>query len=232
MKIAICDDDKAILHMTKKTIEKMLETKYEVVIFDNAHDFLKYADDNRIEMAFVDIEMGKISGIDVVKKLQIIQPRCQVIYYTNYLQYATDVYETDHCWYLLKDQLEDKLPNIIRKVEENLIRQNEVFIIDDGEGASVIEMQNIKYIERSYKTTYIYCTSEVFETGKKLDDIYPQLNALFFVRCHKSFIVNFSYVKQYTRTMLELKSGENIPISRTYIATVRDAFINWGRTQK
>lgn len=233
MTIAICDDDVAILQETQKIVSNyMQDGDCTVVDFDTPMDLLSFAKNNDIDLVFMDIELGPKSGIEVVKELQIMQPDCQAVYYTNYIQYATDVYETNHCWYVLKGQLEQRLPDIIHKVEEKLNRKTEILIVRENGTNRIVEAQQIMYIERSYKVSYIHTVGGIVEAGEKLDELFAKLNPTYFVRCHKSFIVNFFFVKQYARMELQMKNGESIPISRQNIVSVRDAFLNWGRLQR
>lgn len=233
MTIAICDDDVAILQETQKIVSNYMQDRdCTVVDFDTPMGLLSFAKGNDIDLVFMDIELGPKSGIEVVKELQIMKPDCQAVYYTNYIQYATDVYETNHCWYVLKGQLEQRLPDIIHKVEEKLNRKTEILIVRENGTNKIVEAQQIMYIERSYKVSYIHTVGGIVEAGEKLDELFVKLNPTYFVRCHKSFIVNFFFVKQYARMELQMKNGESIPISRQNIVSVRDAFLNWGRLQR
>lgn len=233
MQIAVCDDDKAILTTTKRTIEQYSERRdYTVVDFEMPEELLAYAKTNRFDMVFMDIELGEISGIEVVKKLLKIQPDCQVIYYTNYLHYATEVYETEHCYYLLKGELQKRLPDIILKVEEKLARRKEKLIIKEGDFAKVIEAERIVFIERINRNSLIHTAEETIETRETLDEIYIRLNPVYFVRCHKSYIVNLTCITQYSRMELKLRTGQTLPISRQNIEKVRNLFLDWGRRQR
>ncbi|MBQ9068557.1 MAG: hypothetical protein IJ131_05755 [Eggerthellaceae bacterium] len=49
------------------------------------------------DLVFIDIEFdGKPEGIAAVREINERVPNCQVVYLTNYLQYAVDVYQANH----------------------------------------------------------------------------------------------------------------------------------------
>ena len=66
---------------------------------DNA---IRFAKDNKVHLAFVDIEMGRVSGLDVCRKLMEIEPHTNIIFLTAYSQYALDAWKTDACGFLEK----------------------------------------------------------------------------------------------------------------------------------
>ena len=55
-----------------------------------------------VELAFVDIEMGSVSGFDVINELLQISPRTNAVYLTAYPSYALDAWETDACGFMVK----------------------------------------------------------------------------------------------------------------------------------
>lgn len=85
-----------------------------------------------------------------------------------------------------------------------------------------INQSQIRYMERSKRTTNIHTVKEVITTSEKLDDLLKRMSGDIFVRCHVSFAINILYVKTFCRTVAELERGEKIPISRKYCQSVRD----------
>ena len=70
--------------------------------FTNATEAIEYAKANHIALAFLDIEMGSISGLDVCRKLLEINPRINVVYLTAYKEYSFDAWSTGACGFMLK----------------------------------------------------------------------------------------------------------------------------------
>lgn len=233
MRIAVCDDDTAILTATKNILENYCrDGNTEVVNFDNPEKLLSYVRSEKPDVVFMDIELGETNGIETVKKLLDISPDTQIVYYTNYIYYATEVYETEHCWYLLKSDLKRRLPDIIKKVEERLAEKREKLVITKFGSANIIDAEKILYVERANRITLIHTEEEEIQTRETLDEIHDRLNRVRFVRCHKSYIVNLSYVSIYNRLHFQLYNGETIPISRQNIEKVRTAFLDWAGRQR
>ncbi len=61
-----------------------------------------FARANKVQITFLDIEMGRISGLDVCRELLEINPRMNVIFLTAYREYALDAWDTGACGFLVK----------------------------------------------------------------------------------------------------------------------------------
>lgn len=231
MKIGICDDEPRILEETKSILEAYLNgsANHSVISFLTSADLLSFAKKDRLDLVFMDIELKETTGIAAAKKLSLILPDCQIVYLTNYIDYAVDVYETDHCYYLLKGQLKDRLPDVMKKVESRLKMLHEHLIIDSKSRKYVIPSREICYIESNKHLTFVHTQTESIETAEKLDNIADRLNSTTFVRCHKSYLISLNYIKTYSRQKFTLKQDIEIPISRRYIKSAKEAFLLWSK---
>ena len=70
--------------------------------FTRPSEALAYAQKNRIALAFLDIELGKTSGMDLCRTLLKINPRTYVVYLTAYTEYSFDAWSTGASGYMLK----------------------------------------------------------------------------------------------------------------------------------
>jgi transcriptional regulator with XRE-family HTH domain len=70
--------------------------------FMKASEAIDYARDNRISIAFLDIELGSSSGIDLCYTLMDINPLTNVIFLTSYPDYALKAWNTTACGFLVK----------------------------------------------------------------------------------------------------------------------------------
>ena len=125
MKIYVCDDDA----FERKTTVDIL-THYcqkenipvNVTAFESGRSMFAYSDSHDggqgSDILLMDIEMREENGIEIVSRVNQIWPDCQVIYLTNYLSYSLDVYDTKHVYYVLKDQLKTRLPEVLKKALE------------------------------------------------------------------------------------------------------------------
>ena len=70
--------------------------------FTNPLEAVAFSRKTRVDLAFVDIEMGQYSGLDICKELVAINPKINVIYLTSHVDYALDAWATGACGFMLK----------------------------------------------------------------------------------------------------------------------------------
>ena len=99
--IIMVDDRKIILNGGLPVLEAALP-KVVVTGFTSPAEAVKYARNNRVAMAFLDIELGKTSGLDLCRTLLEINPHTNVVYLTAYSDYAFDAWNTGASGFMLK----------------------------------------------------------------------------------------------------------------------------------
>ena len=201
--VGICDDDNIWLEESKEIIIKFAQkTKIELQIqcFSNKTQLLGYSG-TPLDALFLDIELGNNeNGIHLAKRLNTHWNDCKIIYMTNYLYYATEVYDTEHIWFILKSQFEKKIKDVFNRILHDKGKQQEKIVLKTiGKQMMSVAPADIYYFEREKRTTRVVTTWGEYQVWDKLDDIMKQLPELDFSRCHNSFIVHFRYVQELQR---------------------------------
>ena len=99
--IIIVDDNLTIIPDSLFTLEKVMPNAV-ITGFNRPLEAIRYAEVNRIDLAILDIELGKVNGLDLCHKLLEINPCTNVIYLTAYPDYALDAWGTDACGFMVK----------------------------------------------------------------------------------------------------------------------------------
>lgn len=101
MKIMIVDDEVLALEDFEDTCRE-LGINDEIVKFSNPLDALGYVAVNKVDIAFLDIEMPIIKGIDLAKRIKGISPNVKIIFSTGYSEYALEAFSADAVDYIMK----------------------------------------------------------------------------------------------------------------------------------
>lgn len=99
--VIMVDDNKIIINGSLPIIEQVIPNA-SVTGFIDPSEAVEYAKENRVSLAFLDIEMGTISGLDVCRELLKINPRTNVVYLTAYSGYSLDAWSTGASGFMLK----------------------------------------------------------------------------------------------------------------------------------
>lgn len=73
-----------------------------IVGFEWPSEAIEYARVNRVALAFLDIELGGESGLDLCRALLDINPRTNVVFLTAYAEYSLDAWDTGASGFMLK----------------------------------------------------------------------------------------------------------------------------------
>ncbi len=231
LRIGICDDDVDALESTQRIIERYCGKKNEDVLIvcfrcgQELIDFLKVHIRESLDLIFMTIEMKKLNGIETTTIINELYPKCRIVYITNNIMYASDVYVTRHEHFILKEELEKRLLEVFEKMREV---QKKKYNHSTG-----IRKQDIIYIERYKRKTYFKTVHSVIKTEITLNELMNLKNwPSSFVRCHNGYVVNMDRVKAYYRNMFIVQTGEKVPISRSYIDAVSQAFEKWSKSRR
>ena len=101
LNVIMVDDEKIILRGGGSILEQAIPAA-EISLFTSPAEALAFARQNRVALAFLDIEIGRVSGLDLCRELLTVSPRTNVIYLTAYREYSFDAWATGACGFLLK----------------------------------------------------------------------------------------------------------------------------------
>uniref|UniRef100_UPI004057BB45 LytR/AlgR family response regulator transcription factor n=1 Tax=Acetatifactor sp. TaxID=1872090 RepID=UPI004057BB45 len=228
LKIAVCDDNKVDQDYVIDLLRKYADEKgiiLEIHAFISAEQFLfQYADEKDYQIIVLDIEMEKMNGVELAKKLREDNREIQIFFITGYPDYISEGYEVEALHYLMKPVSGQKFFKVMDKAVANLkVAEKVLFIQGNGEMLKVLA-KNIYYVEVFSHSCIIHTTEGDIETQMSISDL--EKNFLEgFIRVHRSYLVNLEQVKKIARTEIFLENGSTVPLARRKYKDVNIAFI-------
>jgi len=119
---AIDDEENALEYIIRKI--KSAEPDAEVHGFNSAADALKSAQELPFDVAFMDIQMPGITGIELAKKFKKMNPKANMIFVTGYSDYTMDAFSVDASGYLLKPATKEQVRHALDNLRYPLIVDN------------------------------------------------------------------------------------------------------------
>lgn len=228
--ITICDDIALHReHAAAVTAAALSEECLEINEFSQAQNLLDaVAEDNYCpDIAVLDIKMDDMDGIRLAKKLNELVPHCQIIFLTAYLDYATEVYEAEHSYFVLKQHMDTRLPEALKKACLNLasrLAEAPCLTIKDRRSVTKIPVRDILYMERVGRKTRIVAQSGERWTIQSPAELLQELESSPFIRCHQSYWVNAQAIFSLKENEFILIGETAIPLSRTFRHEAKEAF--------
>ncbi len=203
--------------------------------FENPIDSLKYLQENKVDVVFLDINMPELDGMSLGKILTKLNPNIKIIFITAYRDYAAEAFEIKAFDYLLKPYSEKRITEVLNnltRIKDNFpIKEvekiNKVTVFLD-EKMVVLSLDEIYYIEVAEKESLVYTQNEIYTSKLKIskwEEILPKNK---FYRTHRAYIVNLDKIKEvepwfngtFVLKIQDLKF--KIPVSRNNIKEFKE----------
>ena len=232
----IVDDEKLAREITKNYLAEFQEIEV-LAECGNGFDAIKKINELKPDIVFLDIQMPKISGFEMLELLD--QPPI-VIFTTAYDQYAIKAFEVSAVDYLLKPFSAERFNEAVKKAFtylqdrfeydsaiKNIVDENEKkieflerVVIKDGSKISIVPVETIKWIEA--QDDYVMINSDLgrFLKQKTMKYFENHLDENAFIRIHRSYIINVDFIQHLEQTGKEsyqiiMKNGKQFPVSKT-----------------
>jgi DNA-binding LytR/AlgR family response regulator len=232
--VAICDDLECDRLQIKSYIKDYCiqeDFDINIITFENGEALEKHYTNSRstFDMIFLDIYMGKKTGIEVAKQIRKYDSNCKIIFTTSSSEHALESFEVFPFNYLIKPISKVAFNTVFEKALDvnNKESQNRL-IIKIGATIHTVYYKDIQYIESDARSLNIHTVnSKNFTFLSKLDDIQKSINDRRFVRCHKSYLVNMDYILNVEDYSFKILDNTKIPVTQRNFATIKKIFFDY-----
>ncbi|MBR2454434.1 MAG: response regulator transcription factor [Clostridia bacterium] len=205
MNIAICDDDRDFRAFLEDSLRNYFDEKsisLNIFQFESGEKLLK--NELLFDLAFLDVEMGNINGIETGKELKKRNPRNIIFVITSYNGYLDDAFKINAFRFLSKPLDVSRLYKALD--DANDLFKNDIIVFNDiiTGGDVRIYTNDIILLEIDGRKTKIITVNGTYLSKDKITDWKLRLNGISFVSPHSSYIVNLDYSIRHTRTELVL----------------------------
>ena len=114
--IAIAVDDEVLMLGALSSAIKASPDVTQVAEFSSCEDALEFVQNNTVDIAFLDINMRGMGGLDLAKRIVSACPDCRVVFCTGYEEYAIQAFKLHASGYLMKpisaEDVQEEIDNI------------------------------------------------------------------------------------------------------------------------
>ena len=220
IKAVAIDDESFALEVIKSHASKVPFLELQAV-FTDAILGLEYLKNQPIDLLFLDINMPDISGID----LAVLVPKeTLVVFTTAYSDYAVKGFELDALDYLLKPFNLSRFLKSCQKAQEwiDLRPKNEpaFLFVKTSDGQVRVDFSDLLYCEAQGNYVTFQLTAQKIQSRMTLAET-EKLLPSYFLRTHRSFLVNQHLITKVERHQVWVKSFP-VPVSSSFLDQVKE----------
>ena len=208
----------------------------------NGYEAVKRVNELAPDLLFLDIQMPKLDGFEV---LDLLETKPKVVFVTAYDEYALRAFEVHAIGYLLKPYTGERFAEVIANARDVVQRREpqalgevtktvaqsgrplQRIAFRDGAAIDVVPVQRVDYIEAQDDYVHVFAKGVRRVKQQTLSQLEALLDPARFVRVHRSYIVNLeslARVEPYAKDsrVAVLKDGSRIPVSRSGYERLRE----------
>ena len=234
IRAVIIDDEQ----LARAVVREHLSSHPEIQVLGectNGFEAVKLITEQNPDLLFLDIQMPKLTGFEV---LELLDRKPAVIFVTAYDQYALKAFEVHAIDYLLKPFTRERFEEALQRAKSLMDRQDtqqvsnlvseiqsnnkplERVLIKEGSTVRVLPVDSIDYIEAQDDYAAFKSAGKLYLKQQRLGELETLLDPTRFVRIHRSYILNLDRLAQlepYAKDsrMAVLKDGSRLPVSRS-----------------
>ncbi len=233
MRIAVCDDDEREVSRVRELITEYQISREEPVdcrYYTNSTDFLCELKSGAYDLVLLDVLMPGAGGIQAARELRELDKNVKIVFVSASPEFALESYNVGAFYYLLKPVDEDSFFSLLDKVRGEMSAQAEQgFILKSRDGVIWITFARLAYVEVMNKTVFFnLADGTVHETTATLAEFEGKLLARpEFLKTHRSYVVNLSYVQAIDINCVVMKDGKRVSLSRKRRSKVQDVYMHF-----
>ena len=179
--------------------------------------------------------MPGMSGLEAAKRAREMNPRMFIVFVTAYMQYAIESYRMDAFQYVLKSELSDRLPGILRKLTEMIEKDRKRYcFIGTESNRKKVFYDDIIWLKKEKNAKYVtyILENERYTERESLESAVEKLDNGAFVIVERGCAVNLKHVMRLTDCALQLSNQDTVAISRARMAGVKEKLHRfWGEEE-
>jgi two-component system LytT family response regulator len=251
LRVLIVDDE----NPARSLLREYLAAHPDVTVVGeaaNGFDAVKQAAELSPDLVFLDVQMPKLDGFEV---LELLEPRPAVVFCTAYDEFALKAFEVNAVDYLLKPFGRERLAEALARVRARAAapapapaatapapsasavalasaarpsgRFAERLVVRDGSQVHVVALDAVEYLEAQDDYVAIHAGGKSWLKHATLADVAASLDPARFVRVHRSYVIPLERIARlelYAKDsrVAILHDGRQLPVSRAGYARLRE----------
>lgn len=218
--ILFCDDNTDFLSILFGYVRDIIQNDYRNIFkdakfysYDNGSEVISFAERDRIDAIFLDIDMKDLTGFETAKRLLEINGETLILFVSAYDQFVYDAFEFYPIAFLRKGKIRDELPKAVKRICGILNEPDEKITVAATDGKINIRKKDIVYIHSiGNYCYYVLSNGKQYSCRDTLGNVEKVVAEYDFYRVHAAYIVNLEQIQSIDRSISVIMGKDNVPI--------------------
>lgn len=234
IRIAIVDDEKNMLDIIERIVIETIgdNGQIEIVKYIESEVFLKeMLEGKSFDVLLSDIQMEKLNGMELSHRIREAKSKMYIIFITSYREYAVDSFKVDAYQYIMKEDLQARLPVIINRLIHKIQSESKEYRVFGTEEKVKVYCKDIIYIYKCKAEKYV-CFVTLggdYRERTTMQQVYQELKDSKFIEVTRGLIVNVNHIQKFRGDMIYMENDYEIKVSRSKLTEAKKQINSlWG----
>ena len=199
--------------------------KLTILSYASVEDFWSYHTKDQLtetDLFLLDIKINKSNGLDFAKLIRKNGYNRAIVFTTSFSEFVIDGYDVNATGFLIKPVEYEKLKKVLDKILRSFA--NGVYTFKTTTRSQLtLFYKDICFFECNNHSIEIITTKAQYSQRAKFEDLKHILPSVF-IQIHRSYIVNIDFVEMIQDSEVYLSTGVKLPVSKTYMDTLKNSY--------
>lgn len=215
MNVIIIDDDKQFAEKLKQDFYHYFCQIDEIECTLKCDDFLNI-DNNKIDIAFIDIDLNVCNGINLAKCLRKTHPHLIIIFVSRREELVFKTLAAGVFQFIRKSKYEEDMPVVFYQLKKHILKNFDKKIIMVNGRKTVIKTNRIQYILSIGHDVIIKTDSDEYTIKSTIHEILEMFHAYYLIQIQRNLIINFNYIKDVKNNTVITMDDNEYKLGRKY----------------
>lgn len=235
--IVLCDDNEGYMSLFKSIVNKQFQMIMDDAFvckigagFGSGIGLLNYADNHKIDVLFLDIDMPEMTGFEIAKIMSRDHSETLIVFMSAYDNFVYESFDYLPFAYMRKEKIADDLPKVAYRIKDKLLEQIRYITLLTANKEVKVDSKEILFFEsrKNYYVTHL-TNGSIYSCRGTLSKLENETKSLGFFRTHSAFLVNLEHAIRVANDGYILIGNSNVPIAQKRAKEFKKAFFEFTR---
>lgn len=235
--IVLCDDNEGYMSLFKSKVNKQFQrnvngaSMYKIgASFGRGTDLLEYAENHKIDVLFLDIDMPEMTGFEIAKIMSRDYSETLIVFMSAYDNFVYESFDYLPFAYMRKEKIVEELPKVAYRINDKLLEETRFITLSTANKEVKVDSKEILFFESKRNYYIAHLTSgSTYSCRGTISKLENEIGTLGFFRTHSAFLVNLEHASRVADDGYVSIGKCKVPVAQKRAKEFKEAFLEFTR---